>query len=241
MTPAVVLEADSTASAVPTSQEKHIDLANVQPEAQNDRALFDPLSMDIFAALDRLIEQDVPALVEEQPAAPNNYPMLLSLVEKLRVQARRLAGASDGAEDTDMTMDHDHDDNTVTDTQDAQLLLDTLSKLLLLPPTTRMVRRNFRPLLVDLVARWLEQTTKAGAESMSEVAIMELDAGSAGLDVLLPSEMALIAFATLLPTAPQVRSLALAYFGAVASPLQRLEHMLAMHDDPKFGSLSATW
>jgi type II secretory pathway component PulM len=78
-------------------------------------------------------------------------------------------------------------------------MLDQLSSMLRCQEFTAQIQLLFRPLAVDLVARWLSNV-------QNRFGVASLDIADAPVDHMSETERAAQAFATLLPTSPQLKS-----------------------------------
>ncbi|GBC28203.2 uncharacterized protein OCT59_003902 [Rhizophagus irregularis] len=87
-------------------------------------------------------------------------------------------------------------------------LLDCISNLLLIPSLTLNIANLFRPILIDLVSRWLLSNNND---------TMEVD-----YDVMSKVEKVANAFSLLLPIEPQLLSFAVTFFSQTSSLLERL-------------------
>jgi midasin len=97
-------------------------------------------------------------------------------------------------------------------------VLNTVSQCLLNPEWTRSVVASFRPIAIDLVARWLTPGFTSFLESVPPTngAVYRL-------------ETVAKAFSLLLPTIPQVKSLAVSYFSHSPSLFDNI-HQLTLKD-----------
>ncbi|KAI8971571.1 P-loop containing nucleoside triphosphate hydrolase protein [Mycotypha africana] len=97
------------------------------------------------------------------------------------------------------------------------VLLETISKAMLNPEWTNCIIDLFRPIVIDLVARW----TLPGFTDF-------IDANPASPNsnkTVYKIELVAKAFSTVLPTVPQVKSLAVSYFSHSTSLFERLNHI----------------
>jgi hypothetical protein len=171
---------------------------------------FDPLAMDILTALEQLLVSDIPVLLKEHRERINAYPAFSIALKTLEEQTQHLKSIdTENKQVTESSQSNnsiDGEDTLEVDFEAIHQLLNALSVLLLLPFTTQFIRRRFRPLLVDLVARWLGEDVMSHFESKNDDTLMDVDQQEdIHLGVLSTPEMALIAFSRLLPTTPQIR------------------------------------
>ncbi|RKP23461.1 hypothetical protein SYNPS1DRAFT_30791 [Syncephalis pseudoplumigaleata] len=187
---------------------------------------FNPLELDVAGAIAAFIDHDLPTQLRDTEADDAADRPLQLLADLAACRDELSAQAPPCSEDAH-SRPHEQARPEL-----CQRILRTLSELLLHPATTRLVARRFRPLLVDLVARWIWQLSARGGQV--NAAAMTADGSTARLN---RTEMALIAFSTLLPVAPQVKSLALDYFQLAPSPLDRLANFAALDDKKTVDSL----
>ncbi|GES99488.1 midasin [Rhizophagus clarus] len=95
--------------------------------------------------------------------------------------------------------------------KNTQKLLDCISDLLLIPSLTLNIANLFRPILIDLVSRWLLSNNND---------TMEVD-----YDVMSKVENVAYAFSLLLPIKPQLLSFAVKFFSQSSSLLERLNFL----------------
>ncbi|KAJ1986122.1 AAA ATPase midasin [Dimargaris cristalligena] len=107
-----------------------------------------------------------------------------------------------------------HQSSTSAPGKDYPLLLsqalDALSGLLLCPSYTVEVARHFRPILLDLVARWCIPSTFA---SLFLTLLPTTSQARVSKSPWRPVEVAAVALSTLLPNYPQATTLAVQFFG----------------------------
>ncbi|RIA85786.1 P-loop containing nucleoside triphosphate hydrolase protein [Glomus cerebriforme] len=101
--------------------------------------------------------------------------------------------------------------DTHYETENTKKLLDCISDLLLNPSLTLIIANLFRPILIDLVSRWLLSNDND---------TMEVDYG-----VISKVENVANAFSLLLPIKPQLLSFAVTFFSQSPSLLERLDFL----------------
>ncbi|KAI9260402.1 hypothetical protein EDC94DRAFT_542138 [Helicostylum pulchrum] len=110
-------------------------------------------------------------------------------------------------------------------------LLDIVSKAMLRPEWTTSVVRLFRPIVIDLIARW----TLPGFTTFLDSASVSPNASSTVYKI----ELVAKAFSTVLPIVPQVKSLAVTYFTHSTSLFERLNHINTSNESEVASSLTA--
>ncbi|KAI9594948.1 P-loop containing nucleoside triphosphate hydrolase protein [Syncephalis fuscata] len=213
---------DATVIAATTSN----DVATV--EVQPSLGQFNPLGINIFKAIREFLECDLSFLhcQSNLERLSSRQSQLLSVLKECQQQLEeKIAHYIANGTNSDFQYNHQLETERY---QLCQRILDTLSELLLQPTTTKLVARRFRPLLIELVARWIHQLSMNSEQNCNNnLNTPVIDSYCNGLN---RSEMTFIAFSTLLPVAPQIKSLALNFFQIASSPLHRISDMVKSTD-----------
>ncbi|CAI2169296.1 7876_t:CDS:10, partial [Funneliformis geosporum] len=98
------------------------------------------------------------------------------------------------------------------ESNDTKKLLDCISNLLLNPSLTLIIANLFRPILIDLVSRWLLPNDNNDMMKVDYVAVSNVESFAN-------------AFSLLLPTTPQLLSFAVTFFSQTPSLLERLNFL----------------
>ncbi|KAI8642397.1 hypothetical protein BD408DRAFT_180035 [Parasitella parasitica] len=125
-------------------------------------------------------------------------------------------------------LDFLHGANTLTPKNQ---LLDTVSKAMINPEWTPSIVRLFRPIVIDLVARW----TLPGFTDFLDSAPASPNASRTVYKI----ELVAKAFSVVFPIVPQVKSLAVTYFTHSTSLFERLDHLCNYREIEVTSSLTA--
>ncbi|KAI8086936.1 P-loop containing nucleoside triphosphate hydrolase protein [Gilbertella persicaria] len=137
-------------------------------------------------------------------------PLAFDFLEAVSQLSTLVRGSSFGSLDLELL-------HSPTKTTSNTQILDTVSKAMIKPEWTLSVIRLFRPIIIDLVARW----TLPGFTTFLDTASASPNASSTVYKI----ELVARAFSIVLPIVPQVKSLAVTYFTHSASLFERLNHL----------------
>ncbi|KAL7319508.1 AAA ATPase midasin [Mucor circinelloides] len=140
-------------------------------------------------------------------------PLAFDFIHAVNQLSTLIGSSTFGSVDLDVL----HQAATFTDATSKSQLLDTVSKAMLKPEWTLSVVRLFRPIVIDLVARWT-------LPSFTDF----LDSASASPNAnrtVYKIELVAKAVSVVLPIVPQVKSLAVTYFTHSTSLFERLNHL----------------